>query len=125
MFWRWAADGVALFHGMWIAAVLFGPLWAWRRPTLRSWHLALLWLAILGWRFYCPLTLFEDALRANYDPANPFTGQFFARYIQRCLPFHVSWKGLAWAMQIWGLSWTGIYAAFWARERRERRAGGG
>ena len=64
---RLAADALLLIHAAFILFVVFGGLLVLRRPALKWLHLpAALWGALVelgGW--YCPLTRWENFLRAR------------------------------------------------------------
>ncbi|HNC73951.1 MAG TPA: DUF2784 family protein, partial [Elusimicrobiota bacterium] len=74
--WKWTADAVALLHVAWIAAFMVGPLWGLRRPGVRAAHLALMWITAGMWHYYCPLTVIENMIRVQYDPAGAYGGGF-------------------------------------------------
>lgn len=115
--WFLLAQAVAFVHVVWIAAFLFGPAVAWARPPWRWAHLVLLWATTLGWRFYCPLTVFENLLRAQYDPSAPYGGGFIEHL------FSLEGKGpdvgklLALGVVVWTVLWTALYVGRWRRER--------
>jgi hypothetical protein len=85
------ADGVVVFHVLYVAYVLVGQLaivvaapfkWAWaRNPWFRFTHLAAIGIvaveAIMGWR--CPLSTLEENLRimggGTFDSSQSFMGR--------------------------------------------------
>lgn len=115
MGWKFAADAVAIVHALWVGAVLIGPLWAWRNRTWRKIHLVLLILTGV-WVFYCPLTVFENALRYQYDPSSGLQTGFLARHLAWCVDLRPYGPALDWAMRGWAGLWIIIYGILWARE---------
>ncbi len=91
---RILADLILVAHLAWILFMLYGfalTVRGFRRPAFwdrwlfRSIHLlGMLFVAsleILG--KYCPLTVWEYALRRRYNPEGDYPGQFILGYIQR------------------------------------------
>lgn len=118
MLWRLAADGVVLIHGLWVLAVILGPFWALRRPAGRTWVVTLLIATAFFWVFYCPLTILENFLRSNYDPAGVYTEGFLAHYVRPCADARRYGPALAWGVRVWAGLWVVVYAFLWGRERR-------
>ena len=96
MFYRVMADMFMVIHFAWIVFMLLGlalTVRAFFRPgffdrwLLRTIHLAgILFVAILEvLRAYCPLTLWENALRRHYDPSHEYPGSFIIGYLQRLI----------------------------------------
>jgi len=90
------ADIILVVHLVWIVFMLYGfvltirAFWRpafWNRWLFRSIHLGgiiiVAGLEILG--KYCPLTLWENALRHRYNPANNYPGNFILGYIERLI----------------------------------------
>jgi hypothetical protein len=117
MLWRWAADGVAVLHGAWVAIVILGPLWACRKPAGRPWIVALLLTTAFFWAFYCPLTVLENFLRLNYDPGHAYSEGFLAHYVRPCADLRRWGPPLAWGVRVWAGLWVVVYAFLWGRER--------
>lgn len=96
MFYRIIADGLVVVHLAWIIFMLYGfalTVRAFWKPTFldrwlfRSVHLAgILFVAgleVLG--KYCPLTIWENALRRHYDPEHVYPGSFIVQYVVRLI----------------------------------------
>lgn len=90
------ADIILVVHLGWIIFMLYGfvltirAFWRpafWDRWLFRSIHLGgiiiVAGLEILG--KYCPLTLWENALRHRYNPANDYPGNFILGYIDKLI----------------------------------------
>jgi hypothetical protein len=117
LFWKVLADTVAVAHALWLVFIVAGPLAGWFRPRWRRVHLLLTWLTALGWSFYCPLTILEDALRLHYNPGDPYAGKFLERYVREFLSLQIDWRWVTVSVWAWAALWTAVYA--W-RRRRER-----
>ncbi|MEZ5543007.1 MAG: DUF2784 domain-containing protein [Pseudomonadota bacterium] len=80
--YRFAADALVVFHFAFIVFVLCGGLLAWRWPRCALLHLpAVLWAVLLelnGW--YCPLTPWEQQLRAAAGETG-YSGGFIPHYL--------------------------------------------
>lgn len=92
MFYRVFADGLVVIHFAWILFMLYGfaltvrALWKpkfFDRWLFRSVHLVgILFVAALEvFGKYCPLTIWENALRRHYDPEHAYPGSFIIQYI--------------------------------------------
>lgn len=86
MFWKLAADAVALTHLAFILFVVLGGVLLLRWPRIAWIHVpAAVWGALIefaGW--YCPLTSIEnDCLRRAGEA--PYSGGFVAHYIFRLI----------------------------------------
>jgi hypothetical protein len=124
MFWKLAADFISLAHGLWVAAVLLGPLFAWKRPAWRVVHLAFLFATAGAWSFYCPLTVLENSLLCRFDPSAAYGSGFLEHCLRPLIDLRRYGVVLAWGVRVWALLWLGVYAALWARERRANRPAG-
>ena len=94
MLYKILADIIVIVHLFWILFMLIGFLLTlcglFRREFLDRWlfrtiHLFgiayVSLLAIMG--KYCPLTLWENTLRAKYDPSLTYPGSFMIHYVER------------------------------------------
>lgn len=101
MLHRILADLIMVFHLAWILFMILGfvltvrAFWHPRffeRSLFRSIHLlGILFvaaLALLG--KYCPLTLWENALRHHYDPQTDYPGSFIIGHIEDLIYPNVS-----------------------------------
>ncbi|MEB0048494.1 MULTISPECIES: DUF2784 domain-containing protein [unclassified Pseudomonas] len=77
-----AADGLVLFHLMFIVFVLFGGLLVLRWPSLFWWHLpAAAWGIIVEvFHLTCPLTYWENLMRQAAGNAG-YGGGFIEHYV--------------------------------------------
>ncbi|UVJ46150.1 DUF2784 domain-containing protein [Pseudomonas sp. LS1212] len=82
MFYRIAADGLLLFHLLFIVFVLGGGLLALKWPRLCWWHLpAMAWgAAVEGFQWPCPLTGWENDMRRAAGDAG-YSGGFIEHYL--------------------------------------------
>ncbi len=96
MFYRVLADIFMVIHFAWIVFMLLGlvlTIRAFFRPAFfdrwmfRTLHLAgIMFVATLeALRMYCPLTLWENALRRHYDPSHEYPGSFIIGYLERLI----------------------------------------
>ena len=96
MFYRILADVIMVLHLAWIIFMLWGVVLTIRgffypkffeRWLFRTIHLlGILFvgtLEILG--KYCPLTLWENALRGHYNPETDYSGSFIIKYIEQLI----------------------------------------
>jgi len=96
MWYRILADIIVIIHFVWVLFMLVGFLltlygFFWKRFfdqwIFRTIHvggiLFVSILAILGQ--YCPLTLWENTLRAKYAPSLVYTGSCIIHYVQKLL----------------------------------------
>jgi hypothetical protein len=118
MSWKGLADGVAVLHGVWVVAVLLGPLCAYRWPLWRGVHLVLLLVTVVLWSFYCPLTTLEHFFRYRYDPGTVIASGFLERCMASVLNLQEYRTPLAWAVRGWAALWAVTYGYWWAREMR-------
>jgi hypothetical protein len=119
--WKLTADFVALVHALCVVVMILGPLLGWRRPRWRAIHLALLFVAVVMWSFYCPLTVVENLLRTHYDPSVGYQ-RGFLEYLNPLLDLETYGAPLAWAIRGWFALWAVIYGVLWAKEARGNRA---
>lgn len=94
MGYKLLADLIVALHLLWILFMLAGFILAaggffkkelfdwWRFRTLHFFGIAFAGtLALLG--KYCPLTIWENLLRAKYDPSLTYPGSFMIYYFER------------------------------------------
>jgi len=94
MLYKILADIIVLVHFIWILFMLIGFIlnlygFFWKeffdKWLLRMLHLFgiayVSFLAIMG--KYCPLTIWENTLRAKYDPSLTYPGSFIIHYIKK------------------------------------------
>lgn len=94
MIYKILADAIVVTHFLWILFMLSGFVltltgFFWKgffdRWLFRTLHLLgiayVSLLAIMG--KYCPLTLWENTLRARYDPALTYPGSFMIHYAEK------------------------------------------
>jgi|SRR5471032_1482164 len=124
MVYRLAADGVVIFHLLFIVFAVAGGLLVLRWRWLVVLHLpAMVWGAIVEFlHLYCPLTPLENALRANAG-GQGYSGDFIEHYL---IPL-IYPAGLTPQIQLWlgGVvvlfnalvyGWLGV--RFWLQHRR-------
>lgn len=96
MFYRILADLIMVIHLAWIIFMLWGVVLTIRgffypkffeRWLFRTIHLLgiifVVTLEILG--KYCPLTLWENALRGHYNPETDYPGSFIIKHIEQMI----------------------------------------
>ena len=96
MFYRILADAIMVIHLAWIIFMLWGFVLTIRgffypkffeRWLFRTIHLLgiifVVTLEILG--KYCPLTLWENALRGHYNPETDYPGSFIIKHIEQMI----------------------------------------
>jgi len=96
MFYRILADTIMVLHLAWIIFMLWGFVLTIRgffhpkffdRWLFRTVHLLgilfVVALEILG--KYCPLTLWENALKGHYNPETDYPGSFIIKYIEQMI----------------------------------------
>ena len=94
MLYKILADAIVVIHFVWILLMLAGFIFTlcgffWKgffdRWLFRTLHLCgiayVSLLAIMG--KYCPLTIWENALRAKYDPGLTYAGSFMIHYVEK------------------------------------------
>ena len=94
MLYKFLADTIVIVHLVWILFMLLGFILTLRgffckeffdRWLFRTLHLLgiayVSLLAIMG--KYCPLTLWENTLRAKYDPSLTYPGSFMIHYFEK------------------------------------------
>lgn len=92
--YRILADALVVIHFAWILFMLLGfalTIRAFWKPSFfdrwlfRTLHLAgILFVASLEiFGKFCPLTVWENALRYSYDPSSDYPGSFIVQYIAR------------------------------------------
>lgn len=79
------ADGVVLFHFLWIMFLIFGGIWGRKHRTVRYIHLAGLAFALVinAFDWPCPLTDLEVWLRNLHQPGSAYTGSCIAHYLEK------------------------------------------
>ncbi|MFJ1341280.1 DUF2784 domain-containing protein [Pseudomonas caricapapayae] len=82
MLYRLSADGLVLFHLLFIVFVLFGGLLVLKWRGIVWWHVpAMCWgIAVEFLHLYCPLTDWENSLRQAAGQAG-YEGGFIEHYI--------------------------------------------
>ena len=96
MIYRVLADIFMVIHFAWIVFMLLGfalTVRAFFRPgffdrwLFRTIHFAgIVFVATLEiLRLYCPLTLWENAMRRHYDPSHEYPGSFIIGYLERLI----------------------------------------
>lgn len=82
MTYRILADLVLVAHGLFVAFVMFGGLFALWKPRIAYWHLpALAWGAmVIGMGWICPLTPLEVSLRQQAGQQG-YAGGFIEHYV--------------------------------------------
>ena len=100
------ADVLMVLHFLWVAFMVFGlPLGMWlRSPKLRWAHfLGMTATALIAAaNAYCPLTVWEEALRWNADPSFSYGESFLARHLAPLLYPNCDAAVLRWASVTWG-----------------------
>ncbi len=85
MLYKALADGVVIFHFLWILFLIFGGFWGRKHRGVRLVHIPALlfaaWVEICDW--YCPLTHLEVWLRRQHDPGLAYTGSFIVHYLEQ------------------------------------------
>lgn len=94
MIYKILADLIIIVHFTWILFMLLGFFWTvyailfsqkfFQRWVFRTLHLLGIFyvgsLSLLGQ--VCPLTIWENSLRAKYDPSQVYSGSFIVHYIE-------------------------------------------
>ena len=131
--WKVVGDITVVIHAVWIAAALFGPFFAVRRPRLRAIHLAVILvpLVFVALGMYCPLTYLETWSRfrqsligqsfaegGGQSPAVAYPGGFIVKHLERWIYWDVPIQVLAAANLAWLALWTTVYARLWRKEKK-------
>ena len=123
MLYRLAADGILLFHALWLVFTVFGAVLALRWPRVLWVHAPIVvwgaWIEFTGW--VCPLTPWENQLRRMGGEVG-YEGGFIEHYVTAFLyP-----EGLTREIQIWlgaGLLVLNVGVYVWVLRRRPQAAG--
>ncbi|MCK4527004.1 DUF2784 family protein [candidate division WOR-3 bacterium] len=94
MLYKILADMIVIIHFVWILFMLLGfvlSLWGFFWKNFFDWWLfrtlhicGIAYVALLAsLRQYCPLTIFENTLRARYNPELIYPGSFMVHYIEK------------------------------------------
>jgi hypothetical protein len=101
------ADILMLLHFLWAAFMVIGlPLGLLlRSPTLRWVHFGgmVITAIIAAAGMYCPLTVWEEALRWESDPGFAYGGSFLARHLSPILYPRIEPWMIRSASVIWGV----------------------
>lgn len=94
MLYRILADIIVVMHFAWILFMLVGFVLTvsgfWRKGFFDRWRFRILHLcgiayvsvlAMMG--KYCPLTMWENTLRAKYEPNLTYSGSFIIHYVEK------------------------------------------
>jgi hypothetical protein len=101
MSYKILADAIVVIHFLWIIFMIVGFIltvaaFRWRKLFdlfwLRTIHLAgIVFVATLGiLGKYCPLTVWESALRERHDPNAAYAGSFIVHWIEQVVYPNVS-----------------------------------
>lgn len=96
MVYKILADIIVVIHFIWVLFMLVGFILTvagfWWRGFFDKWlfrtlHMGgILFVGIMvALKQYCPLTLWENVLRAKYDPSLLYAGSCIVHYVQRLL----------------------------------------
>lgn len=96
MIYRLFADIIMVVHFGWMLFMLFGFIITlvglFKKEILERWlfrtihALGIIFVSVLAvLKGYCPLTLWENALRAKYDPSLVYVGSCMVHYVQKLL----------------------------------------
>src|SRR6266700_7442381 len=87
MLYKLIADGVVLFHFLWILFLIFGGFWGRKCRGVRLVHVPALffaaWVELFDW--YCPLTHLEVWLRRKQGAELGYSGSFIGHYLERLI----------------------------------------
>nr|HNI56693.1 hypothetical protein [Elusimicrobiota bacterium] len=72
------------------------------------------------WHYYCPLTVIENMIRVQYDPAGAYGGGFLNHYLEKIVDLTAYGKPLALGVLIWTAAWSVMYGAAWAGELKKK-----
>ena len=87
MIYRTLADGVVIFHFIWILFLIFGGIWGRKYRAVRYIHIPAVIFAWIVETFdwYCPLTDLEVWLRLRQSPAGGYNGSFITHYLEKLI----------------------------------------
>jgi Protein of Unknown function (DUF2784). len=129
---RILSDLVLLLHTSFVMFVIFGLVvilwggfcrWRWvRNPWFRWAHLLAIGIVVAQtwWGMLCPLTILENALRAQAGDA-VYTGSFVAHWLGVLLYYEVPWWIFTFCYTVFGLAVVGIW--FFVRPRPFSKSG--
>jgi len=122
MLWKILADVIALIHGLWVLTVIGGPLLSWRWPRFRVGHSLMMLITILIMIFgrICPLTVWEQQLRAAHDPTGSYSGGFIVHYVTNVIHVDISPWAIFIPLVLWFLGWSTVYFLFWSKKGKKR-----
>jgi hypothetical protein len=103
MLYQWLANLVVVVHALLVLGFVAGVglIWAGWLHRRRRLHITFWLLMALGWGFFliwrdCPLTLLENLLRAQVDPASTYATGCIAHYLtQLGIPITDRWVNRA------------------------------
>ncbi len=115
------ADGVVLFHFLWILFLIFGGVWGRRHRLVKFVHVPAVAFAFIvevcDW--YCPLTHLEVWLRERQSPASGYGGSFISHYLEKVIYIQLP----RWAIVILALLLVaGNLLLYLSRDRHSPRA---
>lgn len=86
MIYRWLADGVVVFHGIFVAFVMLGAFLALKWRWLVWLHVpAAIWGVLIEYaNWICPLTPVENSLRMRAGQSG-YSGDFIQHYLLQAL----------------------------------------
>ncbi len=89
--YRIFADFVFWFHWVWIALFLGGIVLLMKYKWYKRYHAVVLTSTIVSQVIFlgCPLVALENALRAQYDPKEEFSGSFVCHYLKEYFGFQI------------------------------------
>lgn len=119
MIWKILTDVVVALHGLWVIAVIVGPVFAWQNRKFRLVHLLMLWWTffVLASGIYCPVSELENSFRAHYNPTSTYSTTFVVRYVGPMLSWDLTQPQVVAAMIAWTLLWTAIYIFLWVKKK--------
>lgn len=91
MIYKILADLSVALHLSWIVFLFLGAFWGVCSRRVKIFHLSGLGFAVLIQIFdlVCPLTHLEVYLRARYNPATSYAGDFVIQYLERVVYLQV------------------------------------
>ena len=111
------ADFIAIVHGLWVVTVIIGPLISWKFRPFRWVHLVMMattFLIMISGQL-CPLTIWEQDLRAGVDAAGQFSGGFINNYVTKAVHVEISPWAIFFALTGWMFFWYGVYTTKWEK----------